>query len=145
MRRYFFLAPTLLAPLFLTACAEPMITDSDVMRQAADPAYSYGDGGGAIPSSCRGGPSLYSGMPSGCQRDLVFAAQVVNTSDLVQPTLPGAASAGPVGRAADRYLNPESQIAPVPGLTSDRQRGEPRLINPGMGLPVDPYGGMMMP
>lgn len=135
-----------LAPFVLAACADPMIPDSDVIQRGRDPAYSYGDGGGVLPSSCRGGASDYSAMPSGCQRDLVFAAQVVNPSDMVQPTPPGAASAGPIGRAADRYLQPESRISPVPPLTDGNQRSQPRLIHPqqGMGAPIDPYGGMMM-
>ncbi|SMO45030.1 hypothetical protein [Paracoccus laeviglucosivorans] len=129
-----------LLPLTLAACAEPMIRDSDVIRTGTDPAYTYGDGGGVVPTSCLGGASRYSGTPSGCQRDLAFARQVVNPSDLVEPTPPGAGSAGTVGRAADRYVNPDaSRPAAIP--PDVRQRGTPRRILPQQEVPADPYAG----
>ena len=96
----------LAAPLMLAACAEPLIKDSDVIMMAPDPAYTYSASGAITPSSCQSGrASLYSGTASGCQRDLVFANQVLNPADLVHPVPPGPANAGPIGRAADRYLN----------------------------------------
>ena len=62
-------------PLLVAAgCAEPMIPDSDVIRHAAEPAYSYDEGGRLMATACRPDrPSLYSGTPSACQRDVVFA------------------------------------------------------------------------
>ncbi|AGT08865.1 hypothetical protein [Paracoccus aminophilus] len=131
----------ILLPLALAACAEPMIADSDVIRTARDPAYSYGEGGGVVPSSCRGGASRYSGTPSGCQRDLVFAAQAVNPGDLVEPGVPGPGPAGPVGRAADRYIDPQAAL-PINSGTTPRQQATPRRIStlPQSAIPSDPYG-----
>ena len=93
-------------PLLVAAgCAEPMIPDSDVIRHAAAPAYGYDEGGRLMATACRPDrPSLYSGTPSACQRDVVFARQVANPRDLVQPRVAGRPAAGPVGAAADRYL-----------------------------------------
>lgn len=93
-------------PLLVAAgCAEPMIPDSDVIRHAAEPAYSYDEGGRLMATACRPDrPSLYSGTPSACQRDVVFARQVADPRDLVRPRIAGRPAAGPVGAAADRYL-----------------------------------------
>lgn len=93
------------ALMLLGGCAEPMITDSDVIRMAAEPAYTYDEGGRLMATSCRPDrPSTYSGTPSACQRDVVFARQVAYPGDLVRPREAGPAAAGPVGTAADRYL-----------------------------------------
>lgn len=93
------------ALICLAGCAEPMIPDSDVIRHAAEPAYTYDEGGRLAATSCRADrPSSYSGTPSACQRDVVFARQVANPADLIQPRTPGRPVAGPVGAAADAYL-----------------------------------------
>lgn len=113
----------------LAACDEPMIPDSDVIRLAPDPAYTYSPLGGVIATSCRADrPSRYTSMPSSCQRDMVLARQVTNPADLVDPVVPGPPAAGPIGRAADAYIGG----TPLPGggarpLAADA-RG--RLLNP---------------
>lgn len=128
----------ILIPLFLTACAEPMISDSDVIRKAADPAYTHGEAG-IVPVSCQGNLSSYSSRPSGCQRDLVFASQVANPSDLVAPVPPGPGPAGPVGRAADDYIDPDPRIGTtIPNLDVP---GTPRRIYPQQPASYDPYSG----
>ena len=59
----------LLPLIALSACNEPMITDSDVIRYASEPAYTYDQGGRIFPTSClTGRSSTYSGTPSSCQR-----------------------------------------------------------------------------
>lgn len=138
MRRMLFL-------LLLGGCAEPMIRDSDVVRTGTDPAYIYGPGGGAVPTACAGGASGYSNTQPGCQRDLVFAQQVANPEDLVQPRTPGPGPAGPIGRAADRYLNPYLTVPPTGPNTP--QRGTPRVIYPQIEgvVPYDPYAGAVEP
>lgn len=105
MTRLFLTAVAAPAALLLGGCAEPMIPDSDVIRMAAEPAYTYDDAGRLAATSCRPDrPSTYSGTPSACQRDVVFARQVAYPDDLVRPRQAGPAAAGPVGAAADRYL-----------------------------------------
>lgn len=134
----------ILTPLLLAACAEPMIHDSDVIRRAADPAYTHGEAG-IVPVSCQGNRSSYSARPSGCQRDLVFASQVANPADLVTPIQPGPGPAGPVGRAADGYINPDPAIptgAIIPNLDAP---GTPRRIYPQQTAPYDPYAGVTLP
>lgn len=118
-------APFGLLPLMLMlgACAEPMIPDSDVIRMAAEPAYTYDEGGRLAATSCRADrPSTYSGTPSACQRDVVFARQVAYSGDLVRPRQAGAAAAGPVGAAADRYLSGSMDNAPW-AAAADRIQG----------------------
>lgn len=124
----------------LAGCAEPMIRDSDVIRTGTDPAYVFGDGGGVVPTSCLGGASRYSGTPSGCQRDLVFAGQARNPADLVAPMPPAPPAAGPIGRAADRYLDPDPRL---PATRAPELRGSatPRRLAPREEVPMDPYGG----
>ncbi|RMC34926.1 hypothetical protein [Paracoccus alkanivorans] len=134
----------ILIPLLLASCAEPMIRDSDVIRRAADPAYIHGEAG-IVPVSCQGNLSSYSSRPSGCQRDLVFASQVANPADLIDPVSPGPGPAGPVGRAADAYINPDPAAgtgATVPNLDLP---GTPRRIYPQQAAPYDPYAGMTLP
>ncbi|WBU57198.1 hypothetical protein [Paracoccus sediminicola] len=131
-----------LAPLMLAACAEPMIKDSDVIRNAADPAYTYSEGGQIIPSSCLGRASSYSGTASACQRDVAFARQVVNPSDLVAPRPAGPPPAGPVGRAVDSYVNPEPPITSgVPDVPGSAPTG--RMLTGQGGAPYDPYAPQM--
>ncbi|MFV0386020.1 hypothetical protein [Paracoccus sp. (in: a-proteobacteria)] len=133
-----------LGPLVLLAACEPMIRDSDVVRYAADPAFVYSESGRIIPTSCRGN-STYSSRASACQRDLVFAQQVTNPSDLVVPRKPGPARAYPVGRAADRYLYGQNPGGGSGGGGGERSQG--RTITPGLGggnassgpTPNDPY------
>lgn len=127
----------------LAGCAEPMIRDSDVIRTGTDPAYVIGEGGGVVPTSCLGGASRYSGTPSGCQRDLVFAGQARNPADLVAPLPPAPPAAGPIGRAADRYLDPDPRL-PASRAPELRGSAAPRRLAPregAEGVPMDPYGG----
>lgn len=113
----------------LAACDEPMIRDSDVIRQAADPAYTYGPLGGVIASSCQPSrPSSLSSSPSACQRDMVLARQVTNPSDLVDPVTPGAPAAGPIGRAADAYINGTA----LPSAAAGVQSGTSTMLYPMM-------------
>lgn len=125
MRTLVFLASALL----LTACAEPMIRDSDVIRTSMDPSFTYNEGGVVIPTSCQPGrASTYSGTPPGCARDVAFAKQVLNPSDLVDPIPPGPPPTGPVGRAADAYLNGGMDPQVVPNYGG--MRGSPRTVRP---------------
>lgn len=94
----------LLLPL-LAACQAAEITDSDVIRFAPEPTYFLTDGGDVAATRCRSDrTSGYSELPSGCQRDLVFAAQVANQRDLIKPRQPGPAPAAPIAIAAEKYL-----------------------------------------
>lgn len=123
----------------LAACDEPMIPDSDVIRLAPDPAYTYAPLGGVMPTSCRADrPSRYTSMPSSCQRDMVLARQVTNPGDLVDPVVPGPPAAGPIGQAADAYISngrtPIEQGAdPLPADS----RG--RLLNPATAANGNPF------
>lgn len=112
----------LLLPL-LAGCAEPMINDSDVIRMAAEPAYTLDEGGRLMATSCRPDrPSTYSGTPSACQRDVVFAHQVADPADLLRPRVPGRPAAGPIGAAADRYLYGGVQTAPYAAASQSQAR-----------------------
>lgn len=134
MKRKLAVLPALLA---LSACAEPMIADSDVIRYASEPAYTYDEGGRIFPTSClTGRSSTYSGTPSSCQRDVVFARQVANPDDLVSPRKPAPPSAGPLGRAADAYLQ---GAATVPLGSRGGPRARPEVVT--SSVPMDPYGG----
>ncbi|MBK4214330.1 hypothetical protein JJJ17_00175 [Paracoccus caeni] len=88
----------------LAACTDPLIKDSDVIARASAPAYGYSESGHVIPSSCQRVGGNISRRAPACKRDLVLARQVSNPRDLVSPVTPGPGAAGPLGRAADRYL-----------------------------------------
>lgn len=88
----------------LAACTDPLVKDSDVMRRASVPAYTYSESGNVTPASCQGVGQGYSSRAPACERDLAFARQVANPRDLVSPVSPGPGAAGPLGRAADRYI-----------------------------------------
>ncbi len=76
------------------------------MLQANAPSFIIAPTGYVTPTACRQGQaSGYSALPSGCMRDRVLARQVANTTDLIAPAAPGQAMAGPVGAAANTYLN----------------------------------------
>lgn len=144
MKQLILIAPALL----LSACAEPMIKDSDVVRTAMDPIYTYNEGGVVIPSSCQPGrASTYSGVPSRCSQDVALARQVLNPNDMVDPIAPGPAQTGPIGRAADDYLY-GGQQAPGGGFgaTGGGMRGSPRTLYPDGGNGAAPgaaAGGSM--
>lgn len=126
-----------LAALALSGCAEPMIPDSDVIRHATEPAYTYDEGGRLAATSCRADrPSTYSGTPSACQRDVVFARQVANPSDLVRPQTAGRPMAGPVGAAADRYLY---GVQTVPWATAAGQMQPSSPATAALPAPTDGY------
>ena len=129
----------LLPLIALSACNEPMITDSDVIRYASEPAYTYDQGGRIFPTSClTGRSSTYSGTPSSCQRDVVFARQVANADDLVAPRRPAPPTAGPVGRAGDTYLQGGRPL--ILTGSSGGVRAQPSVVT-APGVPMDPYGG----
>lgn len=124
----------------LTACAEPLIGDGDVIRRASDPAYEYGPLGEVRAVSCNvTRPSGYSSVPSGCQRDVVFARQVAHPADLVDPLPPGPAPSGPVGRAAQAY--DQAGDANLATAALPRQGGRAALIYPPApkAVPTDAY------
>ena len=109
----------------LAGCTEPMIKDSDVIRHATEPAFGYDERGQIQPTSCRSDrPSTYSGTPSACARDVVFAKQVFDPVDLVNPRRPGPAPAAPLGRAADSYIN-GNVVTPTGGYVPVMPGGGP--------------------
>ncbi|MDO5621556.1 MAG: hypothetical protein Q4G24_08820 [Paracoccus sp. (in: a-proteobacteria)] len=124
--------------LLLAGCNDPFIQEGNVIRRAADPAYAYDDFGRVQAVACNiAQPSGYSSAPSACQRDVVFARQIARPSDLVDPRNPGPAPAGPVGRAADRYIG--GTAASLPAGSTSRYPSRGAVIYPT--TPADPYYG----
>lgn len=135
-------ALTIIAALALAGCDEPMVRDGDVIRRAADPAYAYDKLGDVQAVSCNvSRPSGYSSVPSGCQRDVVFARQIARPADMIDPRRPGPAPAGPVGRAADAYAGAAGSANLAMAAATAPAGGRGTVIYPPAPVPADPYYG----